>query len=161
MSAWPTLYRLVTAVVIMLIGLGFGAIFTFHEMAAVVALVVLGVGGGLVVGLVTASLRVLAKKGDGIVQIYTMTVYVLSGQFVPINLYPLPLRVASWFLPNTYLNAGLRKALEPNASHVYGPDPAQAMLLLLAFSAIFLPLALWIWGRTLEVGRRYGVLAGY
>jgi ABC-2 type transport system permease protein len=106
-------------------------------------------------------LRVLAKRGDPIAVIYTMATYVLSGQFVPINLFPLPLRVAAWVFPNTYLNAGLRKALEPNAGHVYGPDPAQALLLLLVFSAVLLPLALWVFGRSLEAGRRYGVLAGY
>jgi ABC-2 type transport system permease protein len=161
LAAWPTLYRVATGVVIFLGAWAFGAIFTFHDMATVVGLVVLGVAGGLVIGLFAAGLRVLAKRGDPIAAIYAMATYVVSGQFVPINVYPLPLRVAAWFFPNTYVYAGLRKALEPNASHVYGPDPAQAMLLLLAFSAVLLPLALWLFGRTLQVGRRYGVLAGY
>jgi hypothetical protein len=63
--------------------------------------------------------------------------------------------------PATYAIAGLRKTLMPDASGVWGPDPAQAILILGVFCLIFLPLALWVFGRTLEFGRRYGVLAGY
>ncbi|MGO9581626.1 MAG: hypothetical protein ACLP36_02350 [Acidimicrobiales bacterium] len=161
LSAWPILYRIVTGLVILFVAWGLGAILTLDQLPAVLGLVLLGIAAGLVIGVLAAALRVLAKRGDPIAALYTMAAYVLSGQFVPINTFPLQLRVFAWMFPNMWMMAGMRKALMPNASGVYGPDPAQAMLLLLVFSALLLPLSLWLFGRSLETGRRYGILAGY
>jgi len=88
-------------------------------------------------------------------------VQIFSGVFVPINVFPLPLRVIAWFIPNTYLNTGMRKVLTDHSSQVYGPSAGAAMLILLAMCAVGLPVSMWIFGRSLETGRKYGVLAGY
>jgi len=161
LAAWPTLYRLVNGLVILVIAWGFGAAIGLYDAPAVIGLVVLGVGSSLVIGVAAGALRVLAKRGDPIAAVYGMAAGIFSGVFVPINVFPLPLRVIAWLFPSTYLNAGLRKALMAHSSHVYGPNPAEAMLLLLAVCVILLPLSMWIFGRSLESGRKYGVLAGY
>jgi len=161
LAAWPAMYRVVTGVVILLVAWGIGATLTLDQLPAVLGLMLLGIAAGLVIGVSAVAVRVLAKRGDPIAALYVMTAYVLSGQFVPINTFPLQLRVLAWLFPNMWMMAGMRKALMPDASGVYGPDPAQAMLLLLAFSVLLLPLSLWLFGRSLETGRRYGILAGY
>jgi ABC-2 type transport system permease protein len=161
LAAWPTLYRLVNGVVILVVAWGFGAAIGLHDVPTVIALVVLGVGSSLVIGLAAGALRVLAKRGDPLAVVYGMAAGIFSGVFVPINVFPLPLRVIAWFFPSTYLIAGMRKTLMADSSQIYGPSPAQAVLLLLAVCVILLPLSMWIFGRSLETGRKYGVLAGY
>lgn len=161
LAAWPTLYRMVNGLLVLLAAWGLGANLTLTDPLAAGGLVVLGMASGLVIGVTAGALRVLAKRGDPIATLYTMASVTLSGVFVPINVFPLPLRVVAWFFPNTYLNAGLRKALMASSSHIYGPTPGQAMLILLGICAVLLPVSLWLFGRSLEVGRRYGVLAGY
>lgn len=161
LSAWPNLYRTVTSVAILLIAWGLGAAYSLHDTITVVGLIVLGVVSGMTIGIAAGSLRVLAKRGDPIATLYTMAAYILTGQFVPLGLLPRPLRVLGWFFPQTYLTAGLRKALESHSAQIYGPSPDEALLALLAITAIFLPATLWLFGRSLQAGRRYGVLAGY
>ncbi|MGH9291688.1 MAG: ABC transporter permease [Acidimicrobiales bacterium] len=161
LGTWPCIYRAFMAGVILLASLGLGAQFVPGQIPAVLALSVLAVLTGLAIGVTAGAIRVLAKRGDPIASIYMMLAMVFTGQFVPLNVFPLPLRVLAWFFPNTYVIAGMRKALMPHASGIYGPDTGQAILLLLAFCAVLLPLGLWIFGRSLELGRRYGMLAGY
>lgn len=161
LAAWPTVYRVVNGFVILVVAWGLGATFVYHDLPAVVALVVLGIGISLAIGAAAGALKVLVKRGDPLTTLYAMGASIFSGVFVPINLFPLPLRVLAWLFPNTYINAGLRKALMAHSSHIYGPTPGQAELLLLLACAVLLPLGLWVFGRSLETGRRYGVLAGY
>ena len=161
LAAWPMLYRLVNGLVILLAAWGLGAAIGIHDLPALIGLVVLGMGSSLVIGVAAGALRVLAKRGDPIATIYSMSVQILSGVFVPINVFPKPLRVIAWFFPNTYLNSGMRKVLMSHSSQVYGPSSTEAMLLLFGFCAVLLPWSMWIFGRSLETGRKYGVLAGY
>lgn len=161
LAAWPMLYRLANGLVILLAAWGFGAAIGIHDLAALTGLLVLAMGSSLVIGVAAGALRVLAKRGDPIATVYGMSAQVLSGVFVPINVFPLPLRVIAWFFPNTYLNAGMRKVLMAHSSHVYGPTSGEAILLLFGFCVVLLPLSMWIFGRSLETGRKYGVLAGY
>jgi ABC-2 type transport system permease protein len=161
LAAWPTLYRTAMAIAILFTGWGLGAVYSPSQLPEVAILLLLGVASGLAIGIAAGSLRVLAKRGDPIASVYTLTAYLLTGQFIPLNLLPLPLRVFGWLYPQMYLTSGLRKSLEYHSGHIYGPSGAQAILALLAMTAIFLPLALWLFGRSLETGRRYGVLAGY
>lgn len=161
LAAWPTLYRLVNAGLLLLVAWGLGATLTVNDVPALIGLVVLGATSGLVIGVTAGAIRMIAKRSDPIATLYIITASVVSGAGVPINLFPAPLRAFSWVFPSTYIISGMRKVLMPHASHIYGPSPDQAMLLLLAVCVILLPVSVWFFGRSLEVGRRYGVLAGY
>jgi ABC-2 type transport system permease protein len=161
LATWPTLYRAVDAVLVLVIAWGLGAVFVFHNPVESIVLLLLAIASGLVIGVVAASVRVIAKRGDPIATLYTLAAMILSGQFIPINTFPKPLQALSLTFPATYVIAGLRKTLMPDASGIWGPDPIQAIVILGAFCLIFLPFSLWVFGRSLEFGRRYGVLAGY
>jgi ABC-type uncharacterized transport system permease subunit len=161
LSVWPTIYRTVDAVLILVVAAALGAVYQFNAPAATVALFLLGISSGLVIGVFAAAVRVLAKRGDPIATLYSLAALLISGQFVPINTLPTAVRAISWTFPAMWVISGLRKSMMPNSSYIYGPDPNQAILISLAFTVVFLPLALWVFGRSLEYGRRYGVLAGY
>lgn len=163
LSTWPTIYRVVTATIAVLVACGLGANLSLPigEVPSLLSLVMLGILSGLAIGVAAGALRVIAKRSDPIAALYMMGATVLTGQLVPINVLPAPLRIFAWVFPNTYLNSGLRKLLLPGSAQIYGPNPSQAMLLLMGFCVVMLPIGLWLFGRSLEVGRRYGVLAGY
>jgi hypothetical protein len=55
----------------------------------------------------------------------------------------------------------MRKALLPDGADLPGPSAFSTVMTLLIFSVLAYPLAIWIWGRALEYGRKLGVLSGY
>lgn len=161
LAVWQILYRVGAALVVLLAAWALGARFVVGGLPVAVALVVLGSAAGVVVGVLAGSVRVLAKRADPVATVYTMAASLLAGTFVPLNVFPEPLRVLAWLLPTTYLNAGLRKAMLPGSAGIYGPGVGLALLLLALAVGIGLPLAVWVFGKSLDFGRRYGVLAGY
>jgi len=54
-----------------------------------------------------------------------------------------------------------RRLLMTSSAHLSGPSALQGMLLLVAFLVVVYPVALWLYGRALEYGRKIGVLGGY
>ncbi len=161
LAVWQILYRVGAALIVLLCAWALGVRFVVEGFPVVVALVAAGSAAGVAVGVLAGSVRVLAKRADPVATVYTLAASLLAGTFVPLNDFPEPLRVLAWFLPTTYLNAGLRKAMLPGSAGIYGPGAGLALLLLALFVALGLPLAVWVFGKSLDVGRRYGVLAGY
>ena len=49
----------------------------------------------------------------------------------------------------------------PGGDALAGPSTLVSILALAAFCVIVYPFALWLYGRSVDVGRRYGTLAGY
>jgi hypothetical protein len=49
----------------------------------------------------------------------------------------------------------------PDGQVLPGPTAGQAILALTIFSVVMYPIALWLFGRTLEYGRKIGALSGY
>ncbi|MGH9067111.1 MAG: ABC transporter permease [Acidimicrobiales bacterium] len=161
LALWPVVMSSGTAVVVFLVGTGLGARFNLAQIPVAVAIVALGILAGIAMGVIASSIRVLAKRSDPVWTLYAMAVGLLSGVTIPINVLPAGLRTLSWLLPTTYVNSGVRKALMYHAGHVYGPGPGGAVLALLGFNLVLYPLGLWLFGRSLDVGRRLGILAGY
>ncbi|MEX2269024.1 MAG: hypothetical protein WEA75_10090, partial [Acidimicrobiia bacterium] len=69
--------------------------------------------------------------------------------------------VLSYFFPLTYVLAATRKVLMPGGDLVTGPSALEAVILLLVFLVVVYPIALWLFGRALDYGRKLGVLGGY
>ena len=71
------------------------------------------------------------------------------------------LQAFSWVIPHTYVIQALRRVLMPSGEVLPGPTTGQALIALLVFSAIAYPIALTIFGRTMDYGRKIGALSGY
>jgi ABC-2 type transport system permease protein len=93
--------------------------------------------------------------------IYTLATGFLSGTAFPVALLPAALKVIAYCLPPTYVISALRRTLMPTGAELTGPTAGQAVLLLLVFIAVVYPIAMWLYGRSLEYGRKMGLLAGY
>jgi ABC-2 type transport system permease protein len=138
-----------------------GAEYQWSGIPAALLILALGLGASLAVGLLDSAIRVLAKRADPILTIYTLAASVLSGTYYPLEVLPRWLLAVSWLLPHTYVLQALRSVLMPGTISTQGPTTMQAILALVGFCLVFLPIGLWLYGRSLEYGRKMGVLSGY
>ena len=161
MVVWPIFRTVATTLVIAVIGLALGADINFAQLPFALVIIILGVASAHAVGVLAASVKVLSKRADPVLSLYQLGMTVLSGVAFPVSLLPEVLRWLSYCLPMTYVLTAVRKLLMSDGGSISGPSPAQSVLLLLAFLAVVYPLGLWLYGRSLEYGRKLGVLAGY
>jgi ABC-2 type transport system permease protein len=161
LAGWPILVNVVMAVFCMSAGLALGADLRLVGVPGALLVLGLGIASGHAVGIVAASVKVLSKRSDPVLSLYTLASSVLAGVVFPVALLPLPLRILSYCIPQTYVLSAMRRLLMTDSSTISGPSTGQAVLMLLAFIAVVYPLGLWLYGRSLEYGRKLGVLAGY
>jgi ABC-2 type transport system permease protein len=161
MVPWPAFLAFITGVFTSSMAVFFGADYVFTAIPTALLIVFLGLAATLSIGILSASLKVLAKRTDPVLAIYSIAASVLSGAFYPLELLPSWLRAISWVIPHTYVIQALRRVLMPQGEVLGGPTAGQAMLALLAFCIVSYPIALWILGRTLDYGRKIGALSGY
>jgi hypothetical protein len=56
---------------------------------------------------------------------------------------------------------GVRRTVLPSGEELTDPSTLTSALALTGFCVIVYPLSLWIYGWAVDVGRKYGTLAGY
>ncbi len=158
---WPTFQAFVTSSLMVLLSIPLGASYALSGVMPAILIVFLGFAATLSIGILGASIKVLSKRTDPILQLYTIAASVLSGAFYPVELLPSWLRAFSWVIPHTYVIQALRRVLMPYGEVLPGPTAGQAILALTVFSLVMYPIALWVFGRALEYGRKIGALSGY
>jgi ABC-2 type transport system permease protein len=161
MSQWPNFLGVFAVATMLALALALGATFDPSGIPIALAIGALGMFAGLAIGTMSAAIKVLAKSGDPILLLYTLMAQLFSGVYFPVDRLPGGLRWMAYLFPHTYVIQGLRKALLPDGAELAGPSATSTVLTLLIFSVVAYPLAIWIWGRALEYGRKLGVLSGY
>lgn len=161
MVQWRAVQGIVNAGLMAAIGMALGVRFRTDQLAVALTIVTLGLVAGLAIGTLSASLKVLAKQGDPVLFIYGLFVQVFSGVYFAIDSLPDSIRWISWLIPHTYAIAALRSALMPSGGALRVMSPGTALLVLSLFCVVVFPLAMWVYGRALEYGRKLGVLSGY
>lgn len=158
---WPVIQRSAAVLILLLVSTTLGADYRLAALPTAIAVLALGVLASLAIGILSGSVVVLAKRGDPVLTLYGIAASLLSGALFPVELLPTWLRALSWLLPQTYVIAALRRVLMPQGDLLPGASLGEAVLGLGAFILIGLPIAVWIFGRAMESGRRLGVLSGY
>ncbi|MDP8958476.1 MAG: ABC transporter permease [Actinomycetota bacterium] len=161
MASWMMVDRLVTSSIILALSVVLGARYNLGGVGSALLILALGFAASFAIGILSGSVMVLAKKSDPVVTLYTLAASVLSGVYFPVDTLPGPLQVLSLVIPHTYVLNALRKGLMPGGGGLPGLSVNETLLALVAFNVVIFPLVLWIFGRSLEVGRRLGVLSGY
>ena len=160
MNVWPA--ALGTATCGLVLGLAgvMGAQLSLAGLPAFLGVLALGMAASASVGILSASLLILAKRSDPVVQLYRVVAPLLGGAMFPLELLPGWLLPVSYLLPHTYLIAGARHTLmaTPPTS---GPDLATSLLGLAVFATVGVGLALWLFHRSLRYARRVGLLGSY
>jgi ABC-2 type transport system permease protein len=161
MMQWPAALRMINLVAIFGLSSLLGANYAFGDWFIGLVFILLGIGGGLAISLLAASVKVLAKKGDPVLVMYQLAAMVLSGQYFNIELLPGPVRWLSYTIPATYVNIGLRRTLMPEGADIPGVSTGEALMALVGFNLVVYPIAIWIFGRAMNYGRKMGMLSGY
>jgi ABC-2 type transport system permease protein len=109
-------------------------------------------------GLITASLIILMKRGDPLGWVFRVSSVVLSGVYYPMSVMPEWLRTLSQVLPLTHALELLRRSL------LNGQGWAELrgeLLILVALTAVLLPLGMLACSLAIRVARTDGSLSHY
>jgi ABC-2 type transport system permease protein len=161
MMSWPGLMAVIISVATLLFSVPLGASYRVSAIPAAFLILLLGSVATLAIGIAGASVKVLSKRSDPVLALYTIAASILSGAFYPIELLPGWLRAISWFIPHTYVMQALRRLLMPQGDVLAGPSTGMAILALIGFCLVAYPVALWVFDKALEYGRKIGALSGY
>jgi ABC-2 type transport system permease protein len=161
MMPFPGLVAVITSLIMFLLSVPLGADYVVSAVPAAIVIMALGLVATLAIGILGASVKVLSKRSDPVLALYTIAASVLSGAFFPVDLLPPFLRTIAWLIPHTYVIQALRRVMMPAGESLPGPTSMQAIGALILFSLILYPFALWVFGRGLEYGRKIGALSGY
>ncbi|HEX6569710.1 MAG TPA: ABC transporter permease [Acidimicrobiales bacterium] len=161
LASWSILTSAVTVAVMVVLGLFIGLDIEPGGVLGATLILVLGIGASHALGIVAAAVKLISKRGNPFVTLYGMAVVLLCGLMFPVSSLPTPLRAASYLLPPTYAIQGVRRTLMPSGDALTGPSTMTALLALAAFCVVIYPVSLWLYGRSVDIGRRYGTLAGY
>lgn len=112
----------------------------------------------LAVGIGAATIQITFQKGSAVLWLLSSGVWFLSGAMFPIESLPRPLVMVAHAIPLSYAIGGMRMALLQEQP-VLAMAPTLAVLL--AFSAVLLPLALWGLSSSLRRARKDGTLSFY
>ena len=161
MVQWSMVQTILRTLLITVIAMSLGAQFAPEGIWAGLIILLLGILLGLAFGILLAGIKVLAKSGDPLLPLYSLGAQVFSGVYFPVESLPEWLQPVSLLFPHTYVIAALRRAVMPQGADLPGLSAVAAIGVLSALTAILFPIAILIYRRAMELGRRMGVLAGY
>lgn len=110
------------------------------------------------VGMASAGLILLAKRGDPISGPFYQLSMLLSGAIFPLDVLPRAVEVISVLLPATW---GIRAVRELLLNDAGWADVWPEVLVLCGFCVVMVPLGLWAFRSSLRSARRQGLLGSY
>ncbi|MGH8934744.1 MAG: ABC transporter permease [Acidimicrobiia bacterium] len=160
MNLWRSMLGAFTGTLVLAAGLVLGADYRAAGIPEFLVLLLLGIAASTGIGILSASVVVLAKRAQPIVAMYGLAASLLAGVLFSVDLLPGWLRALSWLVPHTYAINAAREVLMHTP--VAGAVPfGSAVIALLVFIVLsFIP-GLWALSRSLEYARKLGTLSGY
>lgn len=138
------------------VGALFGELtFAPGRLVLVAILLMLTLGTFAAIGVFSAAVIVLTKRGDPFSSLALQMSNLLAGAVFPISVLPEALQVLSRFVPAFY---GLRGARTVLLSGGGLSDVSVDVAALVGFNIVLLPLATWLLSRALRVARVTGTL---
>jgi ABC-2 type transport system permease protein len=158
-SLWSYFFTTLNVAVYLLAGsLIFG--FNMSNVNVLTALVVLllSVTSFSGIGILSAAAVLVVKKGDPVATFYGGVSSLLAGVYYPISVLPGPLVVVSKLIPLTYALDAMRLAMLKGYSLF---QVRYDLLVLLGFTLILTPIALFIFRMALKRAKKEGSLVHY
>jgi ABC-2 type transport system permease protein len=160
MNLWRLIMGVVEGGLIMLIGGLLRADYLPSGWWQFLVLLLLGILACTAIGIVSAAVLILSKRSKPFLTLYSMAASLLAGSVFSVSQLPPWLQTLSWAIPHTYvINASRAVLMEDPGSFVVPFDTA--VLALLIFNVVVMSAGLWMFSRSLEYGRKMGMLSGY
>lgn len=160
MNLWRVLLGVFSGTLIMLVAWPMGANYLPRGLPAFVVLIILGVIASMGVGIVAASMMVLAKRSQPILTLYGLAASLLGGALFSVDQLPPFLRAISFIIPQTYVINSSRAVLMDDPGTFFIPFDT-AVYALSAFNVVIFAIGLWLFSRSLQYARKMGMLSGY
>ncbi len=160
MNLWRILMGVMEGGLILILGAILGAQYNLAGAGAFLVLLFLGIIANMAIGIVAASVLVLAKRSKPFLTLYGMAASLLAGSLFSVSQLPEWLRVFSWAIPHTYVINASRTVLMDDPGTFMVPFTT-AVTALLIFDVVVFTVGLWLFSRSLEYGRKMGMLSGY
>jgi ABC-2 type transport system permease protein len=152
----PILFALVEAA--MYLGVGWVAAdlrFTLQGIGISAVLLVLTLGTFAALGILSATVIVLTKRGDPFSSLALQGSNLLAGAMFPITVMPEALQAVSRAVPAFYGLRGVRAVLLAGATW---SDVRTDVIALVVFNIVMVPTAMWALSGALRIARRTGTL---
>lgn len=160
MNLWRVILGLIEGVMIFLVGWALGANYTLDGLPQFLVLLLLGILASMAVGILSASLMVLAKRAQPVLTLYGLAASLLAGALFSVDQLPPFLQTLSLAIPHTYVINSARAVLmeDPGTFFI---SFGTASLALIIFNIVVFSLGLWLFSRSLQYARKMGMLSGY
>jgi len=160
MNLWRIIMGVLQGSLIMLIGGVLGAEYLASGWWEFLILLVLGILACTAIGIVSAAILILSKRSKPFLTLYGMAASLLAGSVFSVGQLPEWLQTLAWAIPHTYvINASRAVLMEDPGTFVVQFDTA--VIALLIFNVVVMSAGLWLFSRSLEYGRKMGMLSGY
>lgn len=160
MNLWRIVLGVWGGALIFVVGMLLGADYTLDGIPEFLVLLVLGIFASMGIGVLSASLMVLAKRGQPVLTLYSMASSLLAGAVFSVDQLPSFLQTLSWLIPHTYVINSARAVLMEDPGTFYIPF-GTATIALLIFNVVIFIGGLWLFSRSLRYARKMGMLSGY
>ncbi|MGH8913045.1 MAG: ABC transporter permease, partial [Acidimicrobiia bacterium] len=157
---WRVILGVIGGTLVFLLGFVLGAEYLLSGIPAFLVLIFLGILASMGVGIVSASLMVLAKRSQPVLTLYGLAASLLAGSVFSVDQLPDFLQALSWAIPHTYVINSARYVLMADPGSFYIPF-GSAVVALLIFNLVMYTVGLWLFSRALQYARKMGMLSGY
>jgi len=143
-------------------GLALGAqvYLNLGTVLSMVLLTALLVSSHVCVGIMSAGVIMKIKQGDPVVWAFSWMTQLVSGVFYPLGLLPWYLKWIGYAFPLTPALDGIRRCLQGGET-LLSPAVLMDVVSLVLFTAVALPLALWVFKAGYNSSRTDGSLSQY
>jgi ABC-2 type transport system permease protein len=160
MNLWRVILGLIGGTLVFLLGAALGAGYVWAGIPQFLALLFMGILASMGVGILSASLMVLAKRSQPVLTLYGLASSLLAGALFSVDQLPPYLRALSWAIPHTYVINSARAVLMTDPGTFSIPF-GTAMIALTGFNVVVFSIGLWLFSRSLQYARKMGMLSGY
>jgi len=160
MNLWRITMGVIEGAIILGMGAVLGADYVAGGWWEFLILLVLGIFACTAIGIVSAAILILSKRSKPFLTLYGMAASLLAGSVFSVSQLPDWLQTLAWAIPHTYVINASRAVLMEDPGTFFVPFNT-AVIALLIFNVVVMSAGLWMFSRSLEYGRKMGMLSGY
>lgn len=160
MNVWRIFIGLFNTGLILFVGWFLGADYDVSGWPLFLLFIGLGILSSQAIGIVSASVLVLAKRSQAVIKLYTLAASLLAGSVFSVDQLPAWLKAISWLLPHTYVITAARQALMIDAGTFTIPT-GTAIAVLSGFTVVVMGGGMYLFQKALNYARKMGMLSGY
>ncbi len=157
-ALWNYFFTTIRVLFYLLLGMLLGARFPNASIGTALLVLLLSVIAFASIGIISASLIMVIKRGNPITAFLGNIAILVSGVWYPVETLPTWVQPFGLFLPLRYAADGMRGALLEGKTLTQLPFELGGILL---FCVVLVPVSLWIFRYAVTIARQDGTLTHY